>query len=114
VTWLNKFACGVRGDFVKMTVYKSYVSVLISFLNSPIVKKARIYGFHPIFLLKNCLLQKTDFGKNKMQFSTIDKKAKTSILLVGFWTMKHDDPNKLTAVALGANGNFLTHNTVFD
>jgi len=114
VTWLNNYGCGLGGDFVKMTVYKSYVSVLISFLNSPIVKKARIYGFFPLFLIKNCLLQKTNFGKKNMQFATIDKDAKTSILLAGFWTMKHNNRDKLAVVALGADGSFLTHSTVFD
>jgi hypothetical protein len=114
VTWMSEHGCGVGGAFHKFILYKGYVGVLLHFLTSPSVKQARIYGFHPLFIMKNCLLAKSTFGVRGISFVTCDKSAKTSILLVGFWRMKHSNPDNLELVGLSVNGSMLTHPAVFD
>lgn len=112
--WLNEFGCGIGGNFYKLTLYKGYVAVFMSFMQSPMVKKARLYGFYPLILIKNCLLSNSTWGIRGMQFVTIDKDAKTCLLLAGFWRMTDNDPNKLEVVAVNADGSLLTHASVFD
>jgi hypothetical protein len=114
VQWMNDHGCGLGGNFAKMTLYKGYVSVFMNFVTSPIVKIARLYGFRPLFLVKNTLLAGSAHGHRGMQFVTIDKDAKTQILLAGFWRMKDDNPNNLEVISVNASGSLLSHNNVFD
>jgi hypothetical protein len=109
LNWLNNHGCGLGGQFFKLIVYRGYVAVLMSFLNSPMVKKARLYGFHPLFLIKNSLLGKNNFGVNGMQFGTIDKDAKSTILLVGFWRKKFNHEKNLEVLAINACGTLLAY-----
>jgi hypothetical protein len=87
---------------------------MLSFLNSPVVKKARMYGFRPLFLIKNLSLNKSDYGIRGMQFETDDKNAKTAVMLAGLWRAKDDDFSKLEFIALDADGKLLSHGDVFD
>jgi hypothetical protein len=115
ITFMNDHGCGVGQGFVKFTFYKGYVSAIVQMLTSPIVKKAKMYGFHPLFLLKNVLLaNNSKYGIKGIQFVSVDQSAKTTILLTGFWRMKHDDPEKLEVIAVDADGTFITHSSVFD
>lgn len=114
LAWMNDHGCGIGGGFLKCTFYKGYVTVLMSFLNSPIVKKARCFGFRPLFIIKNCLLARSRFGVRGMQFVTVDKDAKSSILLAGFWRMKQDDRNQLELIAIDAEGSLISHGAVFN
>jgi hypothetical protein len=109
--WHHELGCGLggTGKFVKYTFFGPYVFVMMAFLTSPVVKVARIYGFYPLFLIKNCLLQKSKYGRNGIQFASVDTQAKTSIILCGFWRMKFNDPKKLEVVAVKADGSLLSH-----
>ena len=108
--WFHDYGCGVGGSgpFFKCSFFGPYVHVLESFLTSPIVKVARIYGFWPLFLIKNFLLQQTRFGVNGMQFSSVNMNARTSIMLIGFWRMKHNNRKKLEFISVTGNGTLLT------
>lgn len=115
MNFLNDHGCGLGGNFVKFTLYKGYVSALVTIMNSPMVKKAKLYGFHALILVKNCLLANSGrYGLRGMQFTSVDKHAKSTILLAGFWRMKHDNPDKLEVIAINAEGSMITHSNVFD
>jgi hypothetical protein len=90
--WLANHGCGLGNDFVLLTMYKKYSQVLISILNSPVVKMGRLCNFRPLFMFQNILLAKSKFGKNNMHFTSVDKGAKTKIILLGFWKMPDNDP----------------------
>jgi hypothetical protein len=109
--WHHEHGCGLggTGKFVKCSFFGPYVFVMMAFLTSPVVKMARIYGFYPLFLVKNVLLQKTQFGVNGMQFVSVDTQARTNVMLCGFWRMKFNNRNKLEVVAVKADGTLLSH-----
>ena len=108
--WFHDYGCGVGGSgpFFKCSFFGPYVHVLESFLTSAIVKVARIYGFWPLFLVKNFLLQQTKFGVKGMQFSSVNMNARTSVMLIGFWRMKHNNQKKLEFISVTGNGSLLT------
>lgn len=115
VHFFHNHGCGVGGDFMKMTLYKGYVSALVTMLTSPMVKTAKLYGFHPLFIVRNVLLTNSAaYGFRGMHFVTVDKQAKSSILFAGFWRMRDNDPDKLEVIAVDADGSFVTHSSVFD
>ena len=80
--------CSIGNDFVKMSLYRKYVHVMVGLMNSPIVKEARMYGWCPLFLMKNILLASTKWNGSGMHFTSIDTDARTSIMVIGFWRMR--------------------------
>jgi hypothetical protein len=108
--WLANHGCGLGNDFVLLTMYKKYCQVLISILNSPIVKMGRLCNFRPLFMFQNILLGKSKFGKNNMHFTSMDKGAKTKIVLLGFWKMPENDSDRLQVLSCHPEGSYLAYN----
>ena len=74
-----------RNNVCLMTLKNSYCFVFLNQMESDLVGRARLAGFHTLWLIKNCLLQKSEsFGLNGYQFSTLDKQPKSYLHLVGF------------------------------
>ena len=68
-------------------------------MKSSLVIQARLAGYQPVFLLKNALIQRSyNFGVNGYQFSSLDKRPKSYLALVGFskGTTKDNDFSLIT------------------
>jgi hypothetical protein len=107
--WFQSSNCGIGNDFVMMSLFDHYAFTFLNIMGSPMVKIARKFGFRPLFLLRNCLLQRTRFGVHNHQFSSCDKGAKSTLILLGFWRMRNNDGNDVEVIGLQANGSYLTH-----
>ena len=80
-----------------LSLKNEYAHVFIKNMESPMVAKARLLGFHPLFLMKNAIVQSTEkFGINGHQFTTINLKPKSFLALVGFFKGKGEDLQLIT------------------
>ena len=78
-------------------------------MKSDLVVKARMAGYFPLFLMKNCLLQKSAaFGKNGWQFSSMDKRPKSYLALVAFYKGKEEDGTLSVITLSNKNDELLT------
>jgi hypothetical protein len=92
----------------KNTLYLSlkqeYATVFLKNMESPLVAKARVAGFRPLFLMKNAIVTETQqFGLNGHQLTSINVKPKSYLALVGFFkgnnsnlqliTLKNEEQN---------------------
>jgi hypothetical protein len=79
-------------DILLLSLKQAYAHVFLHAARSDLVVKARMAGFQPVWLIKNCLLQKNSaYGINGYQFSSLDKPPKSYMSLVGFTTGKQED-----------------------
>lgn len=78
---------GSAGNGVALLSLKqAYAHVFVSTMQSELVVQARKAGYHPLWLIKNCLCQTSArFGINGYQFSTLDKRPKSYLSLVAFY-----------------------------
>ena len=76
-----------------MNLKNEYAHVFLTTMRSRLVAKARLQGYHPLWLIKNCLLQSSNYGINGCQFSSMDKHPKTWLSLVGFCKGNPQDNN---------------------
>ena len=75
-----------------LNLKQNYAQVFLHNMESDLVVKARLAGFYPLFLIKNCLLQESrNFGVNGWQFSTMNKRPKSYLTLLGFWKGSEDN-----------------------
>ena len=102
--WDN-FGAGLGGGFFKLVLYGKYAHVFVNFMNSMLVQKGRLSGFYPLFLMRNCINQKSGYGTRNHQFASIDKGAKSSLILLGFFRMANEDVNTLELVSLRSSAN---------
>lgn len=92
-----------------LTLKKEYAHVFLAGMKSQLVVKARMAGFHPIWLMKNALLQKSQaFGINGWQFSSLDKSPKSYLSLVGFYKGTEADGNLSIITLTNQNNEFLS------
>jgi hypothetical protein len=84
-----------------------YTHYFLQGMSSPLVCAARMAGFQPLWLMRNCLLQKSNFGKNGWQFSSIDKTPKSYISLVGFCKGSEEKHNLRVITLTNRNNKFL-------
>ena len=68
-----------------MTLKQYYAHLFLEEMETQLTAKAILAGFRPLFLIKNCLLQKTKFGINNHQFSTMDKQPKSYLRLCAYF-----------------------------
>ena len=73
-------------DSYYLSLKQEYATVFTRNMESPLMAKARLAGFNPLFLLKNAIIQETHlFGLNGHQVTTIDIKPKSYLALVAFY-----------------------------
>lgn len=93
---------GMAADNVAVLSLKgSYAWTFVNSMKSPLVGYARAAGYSPLYVLKNCLLQKNKFHASKAAFSTINLKPKSYLVLVGFW--KNNGPNQQPSIVSMTN-----------
>jgi hypothetical protein len=68
-----------------LTLKNAYCHVFLGQMESPLVGAAILNGWRPLWMLKNCFLQKTEYGIRGYQFSTLDKSPKSFMTLIGFF-----------------------------
>jgi len=107
--WFNEFSCGIGNGWLLMTIYKKYAQVLVAIMNSPIVQMGRLHGWRPLFMFHNILLARSNFGKRRAHLCTVDRGAKTQIVLLGFWRMPQNDASSLQIVCTKAEGEYLAY-----
>jgi hypothetical protein len=72
-------------DLVILNLKQTYAYIFLIAMKSSLVIQARLAGYQPVFLLKNALIQRSyNFGVNGYQFSSLDKRPKSYLALVGF------------------------------
>ena len=87
-----------------LSVKQEYATVFLKNMESPLVAKARLAGYRPLFLMKNAIVTETShFGLNGYQVTSINVKPKSYLALVGFFkgnntnlqliTLKNDEQN---------------------
>lgn len=106
--WFNQNGCGLGNDFVKLVAYDAYTNVIHGILCSEVCKMARLHGFWPALLFRNLLAVTSKWGKQGMQFTTVNRGARTSIVLVGFWRYRGNDRNQLDLIGIDCDGSFIT------
>ena len=68
-----------------LSVKNAYAHYFLQGMSSGLVASARMNGYQPLWLIRQCLLQRsTTFGRNGWQFSTMDMQPKSYIALAGF------------------------------
>ena len=86
-----------RGQLLYLSLKGDYVHVFDRNMQSELVARARLSGFHPLFLIKNCICQQTGrFGLNGFQMTSINKKPRSYLCLVGFYRGDGDDLEIIT------------------
>jgi hypothetical protein len=114
LNWFEQHSCGLKNEFFKLVLYDAYAYTFLHFMNSTMVRMARIHGFRPLFMLKNCILQRDNrFGKNGYKFASCNKKKgpKSTLILLGFWRLPHPTSAEVELIGLQANNSYLTHST---
>ena len=91
-----------------MTLKNEYVHAFVNQMGTQLVAKARLAGYHPIWLMKNCFLQKTPYGLNGYQFSSLNKSPKSYIHLCGFCKGSEEEGNLRIVVLANKNNQFLS------
>ena len=91
--WMKDNGPVLHGGIGYLSLKQDYAHVFLHNMSSDLVVRGRIAGFFPIFLMKNCLLQRTKqaFAVNGYQFSSMNKKPKSYMTLVGFYKGKEED-----------------------
>ena len=85
---MKEMGPGVRNSnnvFI-MCLKQYYAHLFVEEMETQLTASAVLAGFRPLFLIKNCLLQKTNFGVNGYQFSSMDKQPKTYLRLVAYFS----------------------------
>jgi len=80
----NGIGIGGSGEFFKLTLWRKYAIVFTKINQMPIVQAARVHGFMPIFLLRQCINQNVKNGVHA-HLATTDLNGKSSIMLAGFY-----------------------------
>lgn len=101
LTWMRANGPVVPGskDLVILNLKETYAYIFLIAMKSSLVIQARLAGYQPVFLLKNALIQRSyNFGVNGYQFSSLDKRPKSYLALVGFskGTTKDNDFSLIT------------------
>jgi len=84
-----------------------YAFHFIKQMQSSLVARARLAGFSPIWLMKNCLLYKSAYGSNGYQFTSLNKNPKSFIHMCGFCKGSEKDGNLPIVVLANQNNEFL-------
>jgi hypothetical protein len=80
-----------------LSLKQEYATVFVRNMESPLVAKARLAGYHPLFLLKNAIIQETKhFGLHGHQLTTINILPKSYLALVGFFAGSGADLRVIT------------------
>jgi hypothetical protein len=76
-----------------MCLKQYYAHLFVQEMETQLTAKAVLCGFRPLFLIKNCLLQRTSFGVNNYQFSSMDVQPKTYLRLIAYFkgTVENND-----------------------
>jgi len=104
VVQMNDNGPGLVNEWFKLTLYGPYAWVFKSFMDSPFVKKGHLFGFKPLFLLKNALNQSSGYAARRKQFASCDKGGKSCLMLLGLWRMRGNDRSTLQVIGFSQNG----------
>lgn len=74
-----------------MTLKKYYANLFVDEMETALTARAILAGFKPLFLIKNCLLQKTPYGINNYQFGSMDKQPKSFLRLCAYFKGSEHD-----------------------
>ena len=104
-----------NSDNVALLCLKNaYAHTFVNQMKTQLVANAILAGFQPVWVIKNCLLQKAkSFGINGYQFSSLDKNPKSFIHLVGFCSGNAKDNNLRIIVLKNNEDEFLTINNSY-
>ena len=96
--WMtNNCAAFPNNNTLFLSLKNEYATVFLRNMESPVVAKARLSGFRPLFLIKNAIVQQTDmFGINGWQVTSINLKPKTFLALIGFFKGTGDNLQLIT------------------
>lgn len=70
--------------FFKLSLYRTYQSLFVQNMNSPIVQAARKAGWRPLFRMKNAQNQQGSYGAKHPQITSRDQPPKSFLHLIGF------------------------------
>lgn len=84
----------INGGVMLLSLKNAYLQVFLRNMTSAHTIQARLAGYQPLFLIKNCLLQESSrFGINGSQLSSMDMKPKTYLTFAGYYKGSLQDRN---------------------
>ena len=85
--WMAGNAAAFPGNTTLFLSLKNeYATVFLKNMETTLVAHARLFGFQPLFLIKNAIVQyKQQFGIHGHQVTSINIKPKSYLALVGFY-----------------------------
>ena len=95
-------------DMLYMTLYGAYCHAFRYFMTSEVTIRARAYGFRPIFLMTNTLVQQTPWGVNNTRLVCCDKGAVSFLSMIGFWKQNSANSDDVYLMGLNVKGLPLT------
>ena len=104
--------CGpmISEDFLYMTLYGGYCSALCHFMNLDVTIHAHSYGFCPLFLITNTLVQRSSWGFCNTCLVCCDCGAISVLSMIGFWRQNSDNSHDDFLLGLNVNALPLTSN----
>jgi hypothetical protein len=99
-SWMKQYgpACQAgSANVYYLSLKEEYCTVFERNMSSPLMKTAREANWLPLFLLKQCIVQKTThFGINNFQISSVDTTPKSYLCLAAFYKGDGDDLKLIT------------------
>ena len=100
----------IGNDWMYMTLYGAYCHSFRFFMTSEVTIRARAFGFRPIFLMTNTLLQQTSWGFQNTRLVCCDKGAVSFLSMIGFWKQHSNNTDDVYLLGFHVDGNHLTSN----
>ena len=97
-------------EFMYMTLYGAYCHSFRYFMSSEVTIRARAYGFRPIFLMTNTLIQVSPSwgATNNTRLVSCDRGAISFLSMIGFWKQNSKDVDDVFLMAINVKGVPLT------
>lgn len=100
----------IGNDWMYMTLYGPYCHSFRFFMTSEVTIRARAFGFRPIFLMTNTLMQQTSWGVRNTRLVCCDRGAVSFLSMIGFWKQHSNNTDDVYLLGMNVDGNPLTSN----
>ena len=96
-------------EYMYMTLYGAYCHSFRYFMTSEVTIRARAYGFRPIFMMTNTLIQvQPAWGVNNTRLVCCDRGAISFLSMIGFWKQNSIDTDDVYLMGINVKGAPLT------
>lgn len=112
IPFLSNHGPMINGGVMLLSLKNAYIQVFLRNMTSGHTIKARMMGYQPLFLMRNCLLQQNhNYGINGCQLSSMNMKPKSYITFAGYYKGSLEEKNLHIIGMTNSRNNLLVETT---